>query len=139
MNRLFLIIILLISSGLMPHEAHAGLISKAAKVAKIAKKATDAAVNATEKVITAPVKFALDPNGFIILNSSTRHIRSARNSVREQVKCENKVKLISDLIVYEEPNINSPQRLVFQQGEVVCVKSEFFGWTETPFGWVSLQ
>jgi len=130
-----------VSSGI-----EAGVIStaakaakKAAKAAEIARKAADAAVNTTGKVIAAPVRFALDPNGFIILNSSTQHIRSTRDSLRKQINCEKKIKLKSSSIVFEKPNINSPQRLIFQQGEAVCVKSETFGWIETPFGWVKAK
>lgn len=136
MTKIFLTFLLLISSWLVPHEAHAGWISKAAKVGKIARKAADAAVDTTGKVIAAPVRFALDLNDFIILNSSTQHIRSTRDNLRKQINCEKKIKIKSNSIVFEKPNINSPQRLIFQQGEVVCVKSESFGWTKTPFGWV---
>ena len=119
--------------------AHAGWISTATKAGKVAKKAADAALDATGKVITAPLKFALDPHGFIVLNSATRHIRSARDSVRDQIKCEKIIKLKSNLTAFEKPNINSPQRLIFQQGEAVCVKSETFGWTKTPFGWINVN
>jgi hypothetical protein len=139
MTKIFLMFLLLTSSWLMPHEAHAGWISKAAKVGKIAKKAANAATDTTGKIIGPPIKFALDPNGFIILNSSTKHIRTARDELRKQTECERKVKLKSNSNVFEKPDVSSEIRLVFLQGEAICVKSEFRDWVETPFGWVSVK
>lgn len=143
MGRIFPIVLFLTSTLFISSSLEAGVISSAAKAAKKAAKAAEKAANAatetTGKVIGPPIKFALDPNGFIILNSSTKHIRTARDELRKQTECERKVKLKSNSNVFEKPDVSSEIRLVFLQGEAICVKSEFRDWVETPFGWVSVK
>ena len=146
MGRIFSIVLFLTSTLFISSSLEAGVLSsaakaakKAAKAAEIAKKAANAATDTTGKIIGPPIKFALDPNGFIILNSSTKHIRTAREKLREQTECERKIKLKSNSNVFEKPNASSEIRLVFLQGEAICVKSEFLDWVETPFGWVSVK
>tara|TARA_B100000780_G_C21057717_1_gene425036 strand:+ start:680 stop:1099 length:420 start_codon:yes stop_codon:yes gene_type:complete len=139
MIRIISITVFLVSFCTIPPLAEAGIFSKAAKLSKIAQKAQKAAAQSGKKVITGTIGFATDPMGFIILTPNTRMLKAHRESIRDQIKCENEIKLKSNTTVFEKPNFNSAERLTFLQGEVVCIRSEALNWTETPFGWINIQ
>ena len=143
------------SMGLKCLQAEAGVLTSVVKkAAKASLTAKNAARVANEKQLTNSTNSGLPnsgsvgltslltENGFYILNPVLQSSRVARETLREKErKCQKKIKLNSSLKVYEKADVTSVQRLIFNQGEIVCIRSqsEDWVWAKTGFGWIKLK
>ena len=138
------------------NQAEAGILTsvakKAAKASLAAKNAAKAAnekkqfTNSTNSGLPnsggVGLTSLLTENGFYILNFALQSSRVAREALRERErKCQKKIKLKSSLKVFEKADVTSAQRLIFNQGETVCIRSQSkdWAWAKTGFGWIKLK
>ena len=149
------VVIFLFSMGLTCPQAESGVLSGVSKAARIAKEVSKTASKAAASqkknpsvdvglpsVGTTGLTTLLSENGFYILNPAIQTSRAARDVLREkEKKCQKKIKLNSSLKVYEKADVTSVQRLIFNEGEIVCIRSqsEDWVWAKTGFGWIKLK